>query len=64
MLATLTLALAVTLRKAAPDLLSFTGLACAPVGALIAWGIAGGLAVACPALILAGHAMRPGVTRG
>jgi hypothetical protein len=50
---------ALAIRRSAPDLLSFSGLACAPAAAWLAFGLAGGLAVACPALILAGHALRP-----
>lgn len=63
MLAALALTAATLGRRAAPDLLSFAGLACAPVAAFIAFGMAAGLAVACPALILAGHALRPNDAR-
>jgi hypothetical protein len=58
-LATVAVASASLGRRALPDLLSFAGLACAPVAAFVAFGSAAGLAVACPALILAGHALRP-----
>jgi hypothetical protein len=55
---------AVVTRRALPDLLSFAGLACAPAAAGLAFGLAAALAVGCPVLIVAGHALRPEVSSG